>query len=73
MVSEIPLDRLMIETDAPFLTPRNMPRWRSHRMNEPAFLTFVLTAVSGCCGLSEGELGARTTANARRFFRLPES
>jgi TatD DNase family protein len=70
IVRAIPLDRLMIETDAPFLVPRNMPEWRRHKINEPAFLTSVLQMISDCYGVSEQEVAARTTGNARKFFNI---
>src|SRR5215471_5727197 len=70
VVRRIPLDRLMIETDAPFLMPRNMPTWRRQKINEPAFLTYVLQKISDCSGVSHQELAARTTSNARKFFDI---
>jgi TatD DNase family protein len=71
LVRHIPLDRLMLETDAPFLTPRDLrPRPRRDR-NEPAFLPHVLDAVAGALGRPREEIAAATTATARRFFGLP--
>jgi TatD DNase family protein len=70
VVRTIPLGRLMIETDAPFLVPRNMSSWRRQTVNEPAFLTYVLQMISGCYGVSDKELAARTTSNAREFFNI---
>jgi TatD DNase family protein len=64
----IPRDRLMIETDAPYLLPRTMrPRPKSRR-NEPAFLVHVLDAVAEAVGRPREELAADTTRNAARFF-----
>lgn len=71
IVSEIPLNRLMLETDAPYLLPRSLkPRPKSRR-NEPAYLTEVLRVVAACSGHSEAEIAAATTQNATRFFALP--
>jgi TatD DNase family protein len=70
LVRRIPLDRLMLETDAPFLTPRTMrPRPRRDR-NEPAFLPHVLQAVATALARPPAEVATATTATARRFFTL---
>ena len=70
LAGEIPRDRLMVETDAPYLLPRTLrPRPRSRR-NEPAYLPLVVSAIAGALGLSDDEVAASTTETARRFFRL---
>lgn len=70
-VGDIPLDRLMIETDAPFLTPRDLrPKPKGGR-NEPAFLPHVRDAVARLRGLAPEAVACATTANARRVFGLP--
>lgn len=60
------LDRLMLETDAPYLTPA------PHRgkANEPAYLRFTAEAAAAALGVSAEEIAERTTANALAFFGL---
>jgi len=63
----MPLDRLLIETDAPFLAP--IPH-RGKR-NEPALVRCVAEEIARATGLPLAEIAARTSANAARIFRLP--
>ncbi len=66
----IPLDRLMIETDAPYLLPRTLePRPRTRR-NEPMYLPEVLRAVAACLSQPEAAVAEAATANSERLFRL---
>ena len=60
------LDRLMIETDAPYLTP--MPH--RGKSNEPAFMRHTAEYCAGLFGVSYEKLAEVTTANARRFFEI---
>lgn len=60
------LDRLMLETDAPYLTP--VPH--RGKANEPAFLRHTAEAAATALSVSPEELAARTTANAQAFFGL---
>lgn len=60
------LDRLMLETDAPYLTP--MPH--RGKPNEPAYLQHTAEYAATLFGVGYEELAARTTANTRRFFGL---
>lgn len=64
----VPRDRLLIETDAPFLAP--VPKRGA--TNEPAFVQFTAQKLAEVLKLPFAELAATTTANARRLFRLPE-
>lgn len=70
LIREIPLDRLMLETDAPYLLPRTIVPKPKSRRNEPCNLTYVVSTVSTCLGRSEADVAAATTANALRFFGL---
>ncbi len=72
MMTTIPADRLMIETDAPYLLPRSLKPRPSDRRNEPAFLTEVAATVARARGESLQQLAASSTAAAQSFFRLPE-
>jgi TatD DNase family protein len=73
LVREIPLNRLMVETDAPFLTPRNIsPRPRTGR-NEPAFLPHIVSAVAECLRLPVEKIATETTRTAREFFGIPQA
>ena len=65
---EVPLDRMLIETDSPFLAP--VPN-RGKR-NEPAFVKEVARQLGEMRGLSTEEVGIRTTQNFYRFFSLHE-
>lgn len=71
LVSNIPLDRLMAETDAPYLLPRTMARKPKDRTNRPAYLPWVLKQLSECYQKEVLELARRTRENSARFFNLP--
>ncbi len=66
VVATVPLDRLLIETDAPFLAPQP---YRGKR-NEPAYVRYVAEAVATVRGATVDEIAAATTNNARRLFQL---
>ncbi|MGH7899215.1 MAG: TatD family hydrolase [Candidatus Binatia bacterium] len=64
----VPLDRLLIETDSPYLSPEPKRGGR----NEPARLLDVARGLAAVLGRPLEEIAACTTANARRLFRLPD-
>jgi TatD DNase family protein len=66
--SQVPLDRMLIETDSPFLAP--VP-YRGKR-NEPAFVREVARQIGELHGISTEEFGSQTSLNFYRFFSLPE-
>ena len=73
LAGRVPADRLMLETDSPYLLPRDLrPRPRSRR-NEPARLAHIARAVADAVGETVEALAARTTATACAFFGLPPS
>lgn len=72
IVSVIPDDRLLIETDAPYLLPRNIrPRPKSRR-NEPAYLPYVLETIAEARGQSIDHVAEITSQNALQFFGIAE-
>jgi TatD DNase family protein len=68
VVAAAPLDRLLLETDCPYLAPKG----RDCDRNEPAFIPDIGRKVAEVRGISVGEVAQATTANARRLFaRMP--
>ncbi|MDG1732545.1 MAG: TatD family hydrolase [Thalassotalea sp.] len=66
----IPLDRIMIETDAPYLTPRTIrPKPKSSR-NEPKYLPFVAQTLAQAMGIDTNTLIMHTSNNAKRCFQI---
>ena len=66
VISHIPVDRLVIETDSPYMPPvpfRGQP-------NRPAYVTYINDALASTLGISSAECAEWTTENAIRFFRL---
>jgi TatD DNase family protein len=63
----------MLETDAPYLLPRDLEPKPSSRRNEPMYLPHVLEAVARCRGDEPAALAAATSLTARRFFGIAPS
>ena len=71
IVSLIPDDRLLVETDAPYLLPRSIRPRPKTRRNEPMYLPEVVRVVAEARRQSGEHVASITTDNARRFFELP--
>lgn len=67
VAGQVPLDRTLAETDAPYLAP---PPYRGRR-NEPAFVVRVIETLATVHGVTADEAGLVTALNARKLFRLP--
>jgi TatD DNase family protein len=66
LLREVPQDRLLVETDAPYLAPVPL----RGRRNEPANLPHVVRAVAQLFGEADGDVARRATRNAHRFYRI---
>jgi len=69
-IKYLPLDRIMIETDAPYLMPRNITPKAKSRTNVPANLPWIVKQVAELLQLSPEIVAQETTSNAREFFAL---
>jgi len=73
-VKYLPLDRIMLETDAPYLLPRNLSKEQKKaingRRNEPSLLPHVLETTAGLMGVTAEELAAAATRNTEALFGL---
>ena len=72
LLKTIPADRLLLETDAPYLLPRNLPRSirGKNSRNEPRFLPHIAAFAAEILGKTFDQLAAETSANAARFFNF---
>ncbi|MFZ9904911.1 MAG: TatD family hydrolase [Steroidobacteraceae bacterium] len=71
LVSRIPVGKLMIETDGPYLLPRDLSPKPESRRNEPMYLPHIARVVAAARGETLDELAAHTTRTAREFFEFP--
>ena len=70
LVKAIPANRLMLETDAPYLLPRTVKPAPTHRRNEPMYLAHICAEVARDRGEDVAVTAANATATAREFFGL---
>jgi len=68
----LPLERLLIETDAPYLTPRSLRPKPKRGRNEPATLPHIAEELARYMGCELSELRRASRRNAERLFRLPQ-
>ena len=71
MALRIPADRILVETDAPYLTPA--PERNQFRHNEPAFVRTVLLKLATVRGQDPGDFAASIWSNTCKLFGLPEN
>ncbi len=72
LVSRIPLNRLMLETDAPYLLPRDLTPKPKSRRNEPMHLRHILETVARCRSMPAEVLAEATMLTSRTFFGIPD-
>jgi len=70
LIKDIPADRLLLETDAPYLLPRSLKPKPASRRNEPAWLVEVLNMIALCAEKPAAIVASETRANAERLFGL---
>lgn len=71
-IHKIPADRLMIETDAPYLLPRDLKPKPKDRRNVPAYLPHIAAVIADVLDKPLEQLAQETTENARSFFKLDQ-
>jgi TatD DNase family protein len=71
VVRHIPLNRILVETDAPYLLPRDLKPKPSSRRNEPAFLPHIVNVIARCRGETPETIATASTANALTLFGWP--
>jgi len=69
LLKYIPIDRLMIETDSPYLTPKNLP-FKNDGVNQPSYLSYVAETIAECLNKDIEFIINITSDNTKRFFSI---
>lgn len=71
LIATIPPDKLLVETDSPYLIPRNLPAaQRKNNRNEPAYLRHLIHEIAGHLSMDAQDLALVTRTNAARFLQI---
>ncbi len=70
LLEDIPANRLMVETDCPYLLPRTLKPKPKSRRNEPSFLPEIIMMLAGQLNKSAEQVAQETSQTAKAFFRL---
>jgi TatD DNase family protein len=68
IAATVPLDRILVETDGPFLTPEP----NRGKRNEPAYIPYIVQRLASLANVSDQEMARATTANAAALFARPD-
>ena len=72
VVKYVPMDKLMIETDSPYMIPRNMPKneIKIERRNEPCYLPWIVKSIAEAKGITIKDIDDNTTKTTKKFFNI---
>ena len=68
-IKNIPLEKLMIETDCPYLIPKNLTDKPTNNRNEPCNLNHIVSEIGMLMNVNEGDLRKKTFENTKEFFK----
>ena len=69
LIKYIPEDRLMIETDSPYLTPKNLP-FKHDGINQPSYLNYIAETIAGCLNRDSRYVKDKIINNTKKFFSI---